>query len=73
MIQPPWCVSDGKLLKDVVDGDWDSLRRPGLNGIVSILAALFYWGLAVKDKPGKKRVWTVAVADCLIAFRHLLA
>jgi len=71
-IQPVWRVSDRKLLKDVVNGDWDSLRRPGLNGIVSVLAALFYWGLAVKQKPGKKKVWMAAVEDCQIVFRHLL-
>ena len=72
-IQPPWRVLDGKLLKDVMDGDWDSLRCPGLNGIISVLTALFYWCLAVKGKPGRKKVWVAAVGDCHIVFRHLLA
>jgi hypothetical protein len=71
-IQPVWRVSDRKLLKDVVNGDWDSLRCPGLNGIVSVLAALFYWGLAMKEKPGKRKVWMAAIEDCQIVFCHLL-
>lgn len=71
-IQPPWRVSNGKLLKDAVDGDWDCLRRPGLNGIVSVLAALFYWGVVVKEKPARKKAWVAAVGDCQVALHHLL-
>jgi hypothetical protein len=39
-----------------VNGDWEVLQRPGINGIVSMLAALFYWGtasgLCCTDAPG---------------------
>ncbi len=71
-IQPPWRVSDGMLLKDSVDGDWGSLRCPGLNGIYSVLAALLYWGLAAK-KLANKKAWVAAVQDCQVVLRHLLS
>jgi hypothetical protein len=71
-IQPEWRVSNGKLVKDM-EGDWDSLRRPGKNGLLSVLAALFYWGLSVKNKSGAKKAWKRAVEDFQAVFHHLLA
>jgi hypothetical protein len=54
IIQPSWQVSGDKLLKDLVDGEWDDLHLPGLNGLFSVIVGLFYWGLAVNRKPSKK-------------------
>ena len=72
-IQPDWRVSNGKLLVNAVDGDWEPLRRPGQNGLVSVLAALFYWGLAVNDDPRRMKEWISAVKDCEIVFQQLLS
>jgi hypothetical protein len=72
-LQPDWRVSNGKLLVNAVDGDWEPLRRPGRNGLLSVLAALFYWGLAVNGKPGRRTEWISAVKDCEVVFQHLLS
>ncbi|KAF8958615.1 hypothetical protein BDZ97DRAFT_1634579, partial [Flammula alnicola] len=43
-LQPKWRVSvDGKILVEEVGGDWDVLRKSGPNGLVVVMAALFYW------------------------------
>ncbi len=54
-----------------VDGNWDSLCWPGLNGIQSVIVVLFYWGTIVKTKPTKHGRWLTAVQDCLLAISHL--
>ena len=46
-LQPDWRVHEGKIISKEVNGDWGALKRPGLNGIVSVLVALYYWGGAV--------------------------
>ncbi|KAJ3505719.1 hypothetical protein NLJ89_g7270 [Agrocybe chaxingu] len=48
-LQPDWRLSDeDKLEKECEGDDWECLRLPGLNGIVSVVAALFFWALALK-------------------------
>ncbi|KAF9548607.1 hypothetical protein CPC08DRAFT_620538, partial [Agrocybe pediades] len=43
-LQPQWRVGeDGVILFKQKVGDWDSLRKPGLNGLLSVVAGLFYW------------------------------
>ncbi|KDR65397.1 hypothetical protein GALMADRAFT_81901, partial [Galerina marginata CBS 339.88] len=56
----------------VVGGDWEVLRSPGVNGLVSVLAALFYWGLGVSAAQDGDEKWAAYVADCLTACRCLL-
>ncbi|KDR72152.1 hypothetical protein GALMADRAFT_18798, partial [Galerina marginata CBS 339.88] len=43
-LQPGWRVSDteGSAVEDG-EGDWKVLRKPGVNGLLSLLAALFFW------------------------------
>jgi hypothetical protein len=41
-------------------GDYSSLKKGGLNGIILILAALAWWGAAVD---GKDTEWEAAVED----------
>ncbi|KDR76064.1 hypothetical protein GALMADRAFT_15531, partial [Galerina marginata CBS 339.88] len=50
VLQPDWRLSDDKksINVDATGEDWESLRKPGLNGLVSVVAALFYWGCAVQ-------------------------
>lgn len=70
-IQPDWRLENGRLVRERVLGDWEALRRPGINGVVSIPVALFYWGLEVlKDSRSRKR-WLSAVEECRAAFRQL--
>ena len=70
VIQPDWRLEDGELVCECVVGDWEALRLPGINGVVSIVVALFYWGLEVlEDSRGQSR-WVSAVEECHDAFRQ---
>ena len=67
-LQPQWRVSgDGAVDSQLLEGNWDCLRRPGLNGLQSVVAALFYWGIAAK-KAGACKSWLSAVLECLSVF-----
>ncbi|PPQ80644.1 hypothetical protein CVT25_001652 [Psilocybe cyanescens] len=69
-LQPEWRISgDGKILFEKVDGDWGVLKKSGVNGVVSVIAGLYYWGSALKGDGGRDE-WLVAVKDCLAAFKH---
>ncbi|CAA7268956.1 unnamed protein product [Cyclocybe aegerita] len=64
VLQPRWRVNeDGEVVTSAVDGDWEQLRRPGVNGLLSVLASLFFWGVAVKGKREATEKWLVAVQD----------
>ena len=79
-VQPAWRVVDeakGKLSRDYDEDqkDLEVLRLPGKNGIVSVVAALFYWGVAVQDKSPKSRArqkWVEAMEDCHWVFEKLV-
>ncbi|KDR76072.1 hypothetical protein GALMADRAFT_139832 [Galerina marginata CBS 339.88] len=72
-LQPDWRLStDEEVLFEEVDGDWEVLRRPGINGLVSVLAALFFWGLAAAAAQDGVDKWAACVTDCLTACRRLL-
>ncbi|KAF9536045.1 hypothetical protein CPC08DRAFT_608961, partial [Agrocybe pediades] len=44
VLQPEWRVTkQGKIKVASVEGAWDVLRRPGINGLQSIIVALFFW------------------------------
>ena len=67
-LQPQWRISgDGAVVSQLLEGNWDCLRRPGLNGLQSVVAALFYWGIAAK-KAGACKSWLSAVLECLSVF-----
>lgn len=63
-LQPDWRVVNGRVDVGLTQGNWESLRLPGLNGFLSIISALFYWGLAVKGKATHHNAWLSAVQDC---------
>lgn len=71
-LQPSWRVTEeGSIISDELEGDWEAIRKPGLNGIHGALVCLFYWGLEVKGK-AKCRVWADHVEDCLLVLQHLV-
>ena len=71
-IQPEWRLDDdGTLVPERLVGDWEPLRRPGTNGITSVMAALFYWGLEILEDAGGRAGWLAAVEECLAAFSQL--
>jgi len=63
-LQPDWRVVNGRVDVGLTQGNWESLRLPGLNGFLSIISALFYWGLAVQGKATHHNAWLSAVKDC---------
>ena len=71
LIQPDWRREDGELVRGRLVGNWEPLRRPGTNGIVSVMVALFYWGLKVLKDTRAQVGWLAAVEECLSAFRQL--
>jgi len=70
-IQPDWRLEDGKLVSERLVGNWEPLQLPGTNGIVSVMVALFYWGLEVLEDAGGQAGWLTAVEECLAAFSQL--
>ena len=70
-IQPEWQFEDGKLAPGSLMGDWDVLWLPGTNGIVSVMVALFYWGLEILDDNGGCKSWLSAVEECCANFKKL--
>ncbi|KAF8971656.1 hypothetical protein BDZ97DRAFT_1650694 [Flammula alnicola] len=48
------------------------MAKPGLNGLVSVMAGLFYWGCAIESAQEGQDKWLVAVEDCLTTYVHLL-
>jgi hypothetical protein len=63
-LQPEWRVVNGRVDVGLTQGNWESLRLPGLNGFLSIISALFYWGLAVQGKSIHHNAWLSALQDC---------
>lgn len=73
-LQPEWRVLDGE--SDLVqsdDGDLQSLEKPGANGLLSVVASLFFWGNAVKTAGKKSKRWDNAVEDLLYVFTRFSA
>jgi hypothetical protein len=55
------------------DGDWSMLDKAGLNGMLSIVACLFWWGRLVKDDELKERAWGAACGDVNRVLNALLS
>ncbi|KAF8201854.1 hypothetical protein BJ912DRAFT_843261, partial [Pholiota molesta] len=55
-------------------GDLDAIRKPGKNGILSVLAMVFFWGLATEQEEGDggKQAWKAAVDDVDWVLKGLL-
>ncbi|KAJ7469883.1 hypothetical protein B0H11DRAFT_1731310 [Mycena galericulata] len=69
-LQPAWRVKDSQgrwALGDDAGGygaDWASLEFPGVNGCLSIVASLYFWGRAVRnDSQNARSQWEAAVED----------
>ncbi|PPQ77572.1 hypothetical protein CVT26_006110 [Gymnopilus dilepis] len=70
-LQPGWRVLGGEIQHSVTEGDWSFLRKPGLNGLFSVLVALFYWGLVVEKASENHKRWVKAVDDVHLALLHI--
>lgn len=70
-LQPEWRVLDDDVFDRVDAGDLKCLKKPGANGLLSILASLFFWGTAVKAAGKKSERWNVYVEDFTLVLKHL--
>ncbi|KAF8199484.1 hypothetical protein BJ912DRAFT_844898 [Pholiota molesta] len=48
-------------------------EQPGINGLLSLVAGLFFWGSAARDAPTACDAWSRFVNDCSLMFEGLLA
>jgi hypothetical protein len=68
-LQPDWRTRDSDGQWSVVDGygkagrEWGPLYHWGQNGVLSIVASLYFWGRAVHEKPELRASWDAAVGD----------
>ncbi|KAJ7630162.1 hypothetical protein FB45DRAFT_748045 [Roridomyces roridus] len=75
-MQPAWRVEHSKDASGWGDKklqDWGVLVAPGLNGVYSVVAALYWWGCAEKEAGGLSKEWEKAVDDAEMAFYGLRA
>ena len=67
-LQPKWRKSSsGNVVFLRVDGDWEEICWPGLNGMLSVMAGLFFWGIALGKGNDGQKGWKQAVSDCQVA------
>ena len=66
-LQPDWRLSaSGEVIVSELAGDWGGLRKAGRNGILSVMAALFFWGFSLKGMVNAEHEgWRMATDDCL--------
>lgn len=72
-LQPKWRTEgrDGALKRD--GGDWRSMcEYSGVNGLLSVVACLFFWGSATLT-PSQSCSWDTAVDDVLYVLEQLAA
>ncbi|KAF9552566.1 hypothetical protein CPC08DRAFT_714521 [Agrocybe pediades] len=71
-LQPEWRLAeDGTIDFGRVDGDWEVLRLPGLNGLFSFVAGLFYGGLGAKQNEEARVLWSIVVEDFILVCSRL--
>lgn len=72
-LQPSWRVkSDGTLTRHG-EGErtWDTLHVGGVNGLLSALASLFFWGIAIHHAGANTDSWDNIVEDTLFVIQEL--
>lgn len=71
-LQPKWRIDNARTNANG-DVSWEEIRRPGVNGLLSVLAGLFLWGRAIRNaKPAAKKHWLESVNDVSFVITQLL-
>jgi len=68
-IQPSWRSVDRKSTPRVIEGSWGNLDRHGVNGLYSVIGALYLWRSAGEESIAS---WTYAVEDVCWVLSQLL-
>lgn len=69
-VQPDWRIDEDGEICPTAEGDWSSLRKPGVNGLLSAVASLYFWGVG---RASRKRLgpWDSSVEDVIFVLTHL--
>lgn len=70
-LQPDWRIEEGGGFSRTLDGDFEDLRRPGINGLLSIIAGLFFWGNSLQDEARSNEAWMSVVSDVQFVLANL--
>lgn len=70
-LQPAWCMTETGSLSHNCHGSWDSLHVGGVNGLLSALASVFFWGLSIRRTEGNTDSWNMIVEDTLYVVQQL--
>ena len=74
-LQPVWRVDGATNLLRRREGDWTHLQCSGINGLLSVVAGLFFWGCAVQCNTAAskslKLKWMQSLEDILYVFTQL--
>ncbi|KAK7015929.1 hypothetical protein R3P38DRAFT_2452251, partial [Favolaschia claudopus] len=62
-MQPSWRTKEENGRWSVVRGYGQGAYHWGVNGVLSIVASLFCWGVAVKGNADLRATWELAVND----------
>lgn len=71
-VQPDWRLSDSIASFKQADGDWGVIKCSGVNGLLSALAALFFWGVALGNTCTADAAWSTAVADAAYVLESIV-
>ncbi|KAI6145953.1 hypothetical protein BKA82DRAFT_4016120 [Pisolithus tinctorius] len=56
----------------MVAGGWTELNKPGLNGFLSVIDALHWWGSKIEARAAQYGLWNAAVADVCWVMEQLI-
>jgi hypothetical protein len=62
-LQPAWRTEGGGGELARGTGDLEGLRRPGVNGLLSVVAALFFWGVSLGKDREECGAWGTGVDE----------
>ncbi|PBK64794.1 hypothetical protein ARMSODRAFT_892611, partial [Armillaria solidipes] len=76
-LQPEWRgTGSGVFSVDsrVVNGDWEDMRKPGINGFYTVLATLAWWGraAAIRGSESEWASWIAGMVDINWVLRGML-
>ena len=49
-IQPPWRSFKRSVVSHEVQGDWDVIRAPRINGLLNVIVLVYWWGRILEEQ-----------------------
>lgn len=74
-MQPSWRVNNADDQAPQEEGDWGELHCSGANGMLSVVAAVFFWGRAIqatRHVGAMRATWDEALQDVSYVLKQLL-